>query len=252
MAQNTIQFQGSSAALLHYISGALLSFRGVANLEVGTGQLANVTSTALITIHEPIEIDLIGLVGAGGLDAGVLVANSFYYVYAIAGTAVGVSAIASLSPSAPALPTGYTTYRRLDSFRTNGAAEVFWFTKTGTGRDRRTDFQVIDAVMALLNNGSATIETPVDCSSMLPQGSRRLIALLSLISDALVAGTAQIGLPNAVALGGVVELSGAAGSAELSQQILLATDDTQRIAYVVQGATAPELSIAARGYLETI
>lgn len=244
---NNVQFQGSSALLLHYVSGALLAFAGAFQVIVGLGQFANVTSTALITIRDAITVD-VRLVGAGGLDVGAVAANSFYYVYAIAGEAVGVSAVASLSASAPALPAGYTTYRRLDSFRTDGLSNIFPFTKSGTGRDRRTLWFGIDTWQILVNNGASNVPALFSCIDAMPATSGILIAALQIIADPLNSSGLSILLPpsNLQEFG----MSCQMGGEEQAQRIELEPNVVKTLLYQVDNVGAA--IVLAEGYEETI
>lgn len=56
--------------------------------------------------------------GVGGLDTGTVAASTFYYVYLVN----GVSLIASISGTSP---TGYTVYRKVGAFYTDGSSNVF-------------------------------------------------------------------------------------------------------------------------------
>ncbi len=65
--------------------------------------------------------------GVNGLDGGALAANAWYHVFAIA-KADGTSAfLASLSAGAPALPSGYSSFRRIGAFRTDASAAILAF-----------------------------------------------------------------------------------------------------------------------------
>jgi len=66
-----------------------------------------------------------GTVGAGGLDAGSLGAVQLWYVYAILNRTTNVAnLLASLSATAPTLPTGYTDSKMISAFYTNGSSQV--------------------------------------------------------------------------------------------------------------------------------
>lgn len=57
--------------------------------------------------------------GAGGLDTGSLIANRHYYVFA-----VSVSGVVSLVASLNSAPTGFTQYKVVGYFYTNGSAVI--------------------------------------------------------------------------------------------------------------------------------
>lgn len=62
-----------------------------------------------------------------GLDAGSLANSTQYYSFAIAKNDGTSGYLASTSPTAPTLPSGYTYYRRIGSFRTDSSAQILAF-----------------------------------------------------------------------------------------------------------------------------
>lgn len=66
----------------------------------------------------------LSVVGAGGIDAGVIAINTWYYVYGI-GNGTAVSCLASTSATAPTLPAGYAYKARLGAMRTDGASALY-------------------------------------------------------------------------------------------------------------------------------
>lgn len=76
-------------------------------------QLKNVSETINRTIS-----------GAGGIDTGVVTANTFYYLYIIYNpTTTSVDGLMSLNSSAPSLPAGYTYYRKVGAQTTNASSQ---------------------------------------------------------------------------------------------------------------------------------
>ena len=69
------------------------------------------------------------------LDTGTVAANQWYYVWAISnGTTAGV--LASLSNTAPTLPSGYIYKALIGAVRTDGSSHVYQFTQ----RNRNFEF----------------------------------------------------------------------------------------------------------------
>jgi hypothetical protein len=66
-----------------------------------------------------------GVVGAGGIDAGAIAANTWYHFYAIS-TGIATSCLASTSATAPTLPAGYPYKVRVGANRTSSAAATLW------------------------------------------------------------------------------------------------------------------------------
>ncbi len=68
----------------------------------------------------------------GGLDTGTIANSTWYHWYVIANAAgTLVDVIFSTSAAAPALPSGYTLYRRIGSMKTNGSGQWTTFTQLG-------------------------------------------------------------------------------------------------------------------------
>lgn len=62
--------------------------------------------------------------GVNGLDTGTSTTSTWYNIYIISnGTLFG--SLISLSPTAPTLPSGYTYYARVGSFKTDGSANKY-------------------------------------------------------------------------------------------------------------------------------
>ena len=68
-----------------------------------------------------------GTTGANGLDTGSLANSTHYYTFAIAKSDGTSASLASTSSTAPTLPTGYTYFRRIGSFRTDSSAHILAF-----------------------------------------------------------------------------------------------------------------------------
>lgn len=93
-------------------------------------------------------------VGAGGLDTGTLAASTWYALFAIYNPAAGTqSCLASLSATAPTLPSGYTMFHRFGWARTDASIH-FWRTKQ-EGRDVRYIVGTNPVRTRLLASGAA-------------------------------------------------------------------------------------------------
>lgn len=70
--------------------------------------------------------------GVGGLDTGIIANSTWYHVYIIKRPDTGVTDILfSLSATAPALPAGYTLFRRIGSIKTNASGQWVRFIQDG-------------------------------------------------------------------------------------------------------------------------
>ncbi len=248
---NTIQY--SDSAPLHYIQGLLLSYVSALSVAVGTGQCQNSSSTALLTVRDPITLNL-STVGAGGLDVGMLGIHRIYYVYLIAGATVGVSAIVSDSATGPLMPAGYTSSRRIGSFLTkNAIAQVIPFTTTGSGNLRRLDFQEDDAVLRLVAGGNATIETVFSCAAVLPAGATRLIAYLELVGQTTGFSSLAVAQPTLTGNPVYVIATKTGAAIAINNQLQLTTNAAQELAYLLTGVDMDTVAVVnAQGYEEIV
>lgn len=103
--------------------------------------------------------------GVNGLDTGTSAASAWYYAFVIFNpTTSTVAAVASLIPTAPSLPAGYTYFVRVGAFRTDASASKFPLAFTQAGS--RVQYKVgagtnVTAlpIMASGLNGSPTTPT---------------------------------------------------------------------------------------------
>jgi hypothetical protein len=104
-----------------YIDGLVTSRNSVTpntKIDVAVGVCRNDTDAFNIVFSATKTIDC-GIVGANGLDAGSLVANTWYHAFAIAMADGTAAALASTSLTAPTMPSGYVYKRRIGSVKTD-------------------------------------------------------------------------------------------------------------------------------------
>lgn len=115
-----------------YIDGLALSNNGGtpnSKIDVAAGSCRDSSNTVNIS---PIAgtIDC-GATGANGLDTGSLGASTWYHAFAISKADGTTALLASTSPSAPTMPSGYLYKRRIGSFKTDGSSHIITFTQVG-------------------------------------------------------------------------------------------------------------------------
>jgi hypothetical protein len=93
-----------------------------------------------------------GVTGAGGLDTGVIAANTWYHLYMI-GTGSANSCLASTSATAPTLPAGYSFKMRAGAIRTLTAAATLW---TFNQRGNRTLLSAATGQASIASGASGT------------------------------------------------------------------------------------------------
>jgi hypothetical protein len=105
-------------------------------IDIAPGVATDSTNAVAMTLASQVNKNLAATwaagSNAGGLDTGSKAISTWYHVYLIQNpTTTAVDALFSLSPNAPTLPSGYTSFRRLGSVRTDGSGNIIAFTQLG-------------------------------------------------------------------------------------------------------------------------
>lgn len=109
-ARNLIGYATGTGAVATYTAEEILTGDGAGNYQSTRSWNGTINMTAA---------------GAGGLDAGVVAASTWYYSFAITKPDGTKALLASLSATTPILPSGYTKWARIGSFRTDGTANKY-------------------------------------------------------------------------------------------------------------------------------
>lgn len=111
--------------------------------------------------------------GSGGLDTGAEASNTWYYLWVCYGSS-GYCALLSASGTAPTLPTGYNTYKKLIlPVRNDSASNILSFHASKKGRCYEVYYNGAEPIgnFRALAAGAATSMTAVDLSAFIPPGS---------------------------------------------------------------------------------
>ena len=122
----------------NFIDGFTLSNNG-ANIDVAAGAAVDSTNAVAITISAALTSCILQSSGAWAagdsankLDTGAKANSTWYNVFAIKKDSDGSGdVLLSTSISSPAVPTGYTYFRRVGSILTDGSGNVVTFAQTG-------------------------------------------------------------------------------------------------------------------------
>jgi hypothetical protein len=95
-------------------------------LDISSGKWRDSTDAVDITGTSGL-IDT-GVIGANGLDASGTWTSARGYTFAIMKADLTFAFLASLSPTAPTLPSGYTYFRRIGMFKTDSSGNILAFT----------------------------------------------------------------------------------------------------------------------------
>lgn len=176
-----------------YVNGARLTYVGTTSFTIGSGLVrdstnkvdmligGNLYSSATDVAGEAGEVDFpggsvavtvsIAALGAGGLDVGTVAASTFYYVYVI-GDSRGFNngaGLLSLSRTAPQLPLGYDSFRRVGGISTDGSSHVRAFTQTGVQALKTMRYQIPVAPGTASTAGSVSYTTVGTLTTLVPQ-----------------------------------------------------------------------------------
>lgn len=100
-------------------------------VDISTGQARDSTDTYDLRLASGITVDLAAS-GANGLDTGSKAASSTYHIYLIRRASdAALAGLASTSATSPALPSGYTAFRRLGAVVTDSSSNVRAFRQSG-------------------------------------------------------------------------------------------------------------------------
>lgn len=167
-----------------YMDGLSLGFNTVSLVDIGIGRCKDSSGLIDISALSVLTVNLATSGVANGLDAGSEAADTWYAVYIIIDpTGVNpVAALLSLNATSPALPSGYSAFRRLGWVRNNPSSDIIDFQQHGEGTHRRYFYlNSVDERFAL-SGGSATTPTLVDLSTLIPVTS--FIASLGIKQNA--------------------------------------------------------------------
>jgi hypothetical protein len=132
------------------------------------------------------QVDLLNS-GPGGIDTGVVVANSFYYIYGIQSTteAYGLDLIASLSPPTSG-PLGYAYYRHLGAIRTDAKKRILKFDQYGANFSLRV-MRSVEAKQGYVADVEGLHE--VDMSQLIPATAASCVMVARLRAEQSGSGT---------------------------------------------------------------
>jgi hypothetical protein len=144
-----------------FVSGGNLSPGGIPATQVAISFVAaRSDDDSFDLIGDPVDAD-ITVVGAGGLDAGLEAASTWYAVWLI-GDSTGTNALSSLlstSGTAPTMPAGYDRRRRVGWVRNDGGSNLRAYHQTGLGNQRNYTWDVPRASLQALAAGAAVAFT---------------------------------------------------------------------------------------------
>lgn len=136
------------------------------------------------------------IVGAGGIDTGVLAASKLYNVYAIGDIKNGnlPTVVASLSypDTGPLMPYGYNTYRRIGFAVTDAGTTFIDMEVAGTSNLRALYY--LEEVTTSVTAGNATTNSAILLTNKVPSENGNIVDLEIIYTPASAANLGYVGI----------------------------------------------------------
>lgn len=155
-----------NAGLL-YVNNLQVAWASNTTLTIAAGQCRDSSNTWDIVSSSSLTLNAANT-GANGIDTGTFAASKMYYVYMIwdSSNSYVCASLLSLSASAPTLPTGYSAYRLIGAWPTDGSAHFLAGYYSGNGSTREFWYDAI-AVTPITAGNSGTFAA-CDLSNIVP------------------------------------------------------------------------------------
>lgn len=201
---------------LEFLRGFLFTHVGDDSFTIGAGSCTDSTNSFVITLDATTTLNG-AVVGANGIDTGSLGASKLYYVYVI-GDSSGNNVPATLiSLSAtPLLPSGYSIYRRIGYYYTNGSSDFIKVNMRGNG-DVKTYWY--DAAISVLAAGAAETFTAVTLTNVPPVSTN--VILQAQFTPATAADSAGLRPAGSSSTAGFTVVSGVVAAKEQLSQVVM-------------------------------
>lgn len=230
-----------------YANNLQLSWASTTTLSIAAGQARDSTNNMDITLSAATTLN--GAVnGANGLDTGAL-ANATWYAIHLIGSSTNTeqpALIASTSATAPLMPTGYDSFRRIGWVLTDGSAHFLKVYVYGNSNLRKYFW---DAVITELSAGAATTYADVNMASSVAPTANLAILNWSLIPA--TAGNATLLRVNGSSSTTNLSITGSVAAKANTGQLIINTDSSQIIEYQVANSS-DALSLFCVGFEDFI
>lgn len=129
-----------------YLAGLTLSNNATTpntKVDVAAGVAVDSTNALLMKLAAGVTVDF-GTTGADGLDTSTIGASKTYHIHLISKADGTTACLASLSATAPTMPTGYTKFRRIGSVLTDSSSHIRPFLQFGDAFRLKTPVLDVD------------------------------------------------------------------------------------------------------------
>jgi hypothetical protein len=139
-------------------------------MDIATGHCRSSDNTADIDVTSTLTVDM-AVAGANGLDTGAEAIDTWYYFFVIKNLSTNtVAGLASVSATAPTMPSGYTKKKRVGEVRNDGGSDFLNIEMTGGGPYKRIRYKegYEGTDIDILDTGVQAAYTDVDMSTVVP------------------------------------------------------------------------------------
>lgn len=259
-----------------FIEGMVLSWLSGTELGITPGNAKDDTDSNTIVMSSSINIDT-DIVGANGLDNGVMEIDTYYAVYVIGssnsnnpnvlfangasgnqfsggGTGRFVNGAGLLSKSfvRPVLPVGYDMFRRIGFVRTEVlGTDILSFVQEGRSTLRKMWYA--EPIPVLVAGVQAAFST-VDLSAALPfSGNASSVIMTALITPTAAANSAQLKPGDLVSAAGLVSINGVVAGVQQQLQVVCPCTFTPNPAAIeIEYQVTGILSLNVNGYQDNL
>jgi len=241
----------------NFISGLGITRTSASQLTIEIGSARSDDDTTNLALAATVTANLASA-GAGGLDTGSEASSTWYYLWLIYNPTSDIyAAMWSLSSSSPTMPSGYTKKKRVGSWYNNSSSALRGAVQVEAVGNLRTYFyeSELSTTIRVLNAGTATAFTDVNCSSFIPPTSR--LGYFQMIHQCVGALSLLRMRPNGDTTNPppVAQQAGSStvgNSSTSSSYVWMRTDASQIIEYNVATGGTPAGYIYVYGYREFI
>jgi hypothetical protein len=230
-----------------YANNLQLSWLTTTTLSLAAGQARDSTNNIDITLSTAVTLN--GAVnGANGLDTGSL-ANATWYAIHLIGSSTNTvqpAVMASTSATAPLMPAGYDSFRRIGWALTDGSAHFLKFYVYGNSGLRKYFW---DAVITELAAGASATFADVNLASSVPPTST--LAVLNWKLVPATAGNISNLRVNGSSSVTNIQLTGSVAAQPNTGMVTINTDTSQIIEYLV-GNASDALTLYCAGFEDFI
>lgn len=183
---NVTRADGSSVVVSPCLFGlTLLTAGSSTTMTVAAGRASDSTNSTVMVLPSSIaKTQATFAAGAGGgkLSAAAIAPNTTYHWFEIGGQTVAPDVGFDVSPTAPTMPTNYTTFRRIGSWKTDGSSN--WVAMTQDGDLFQLSTPVLDVTST--NQGTSAVTATL---GSIPTG----INVQAVMNVSIASGPASVG-----------------------------------------------------------